>query len=90
MSILRHLTAWFRRPRLDDELRDELEQHVDWKTESLMAEGVPEAEARRHATLEIGNVTRLREESRAIWGFPRIDSVVQDARYGLRQMRRAP
>ena len=90
MSLLRHLKAWLRRGRLDDELREELEQHVAWKTDSLVADGVPEGEARRRAAVEVGNVTRLREQSRAVWGFPSLDSVAQDPRYGLRQMRRTP
>jgi hypothetical protein len=90
MRILRHFTAWLRRARLDDELREEMAQHVAWKTQALVDEGVPVAEARRRAALAVGNLTKLREESRGIWGFPRIDSVLQDLRYGLRQMRRAP
>jgi putative ABC transport system permease protein len=88
--MFRHLKAWIRRGRLDDELRVELAQHVAWKTESLIADGVPEAEARRRAAVEVGNVTRHREESRAVWGFPSFDSVIQDARYGMRQLRRTP
>ena len=88
--MFRHLRAWVRRGRLDDELRDELAQHVEWATERLIAEGVPEDEARRRAAVATGNVTHLRERSRDIWGFPRLDSVIQDVRYGLRQMRRAP
>ena len=90
MSLLRHLKAWLRRGRLDDELREELEQHVAWKTDSLIADGVTEDEARRRAAVEVGNVTRLREQSRAVWGFPSFDSIMQDARYGLRQLRRTP
>jgi putative ABC transport system permease protein len=90
MSLLRHLKAWLRRGRLDDELREELEQHVAWKTEAFIADGLPPDEARRRATVEVGNVTRLREQSRAVWGFPSLDSVVHDARYGLRQLRRTP
>jgi predicted permease len=90
MRILRHLAAWFRRDRLDDELRRELAEHREWKTESLIAEGVPGLEARRRAAVEVGNLTRLHEESRAIWGFPAIDGAVQDARYGWRQLRRTP
>jgi predicted permease len=90
LRIFRHLRAWLRRGRLDDELRQEMAQHVDWKTQALVDEGLPEAEARRRATLAVGNVTRLREESRGIWGFPSLDSVGQDLRYGFRQMGRAP
>jgi putative ABC transport system permease protein len=90
MSILRHLKAWLRRGRLDDEMREELAQHVAWKTERLESEGIPHAEAARRARLEVGNVTRLREEARSIWGFPSLDSVMQDVRYALRQLRRTP
>jgi predicted permease len=82
--------AWLRRGRLDDELREEMAQHVAWKTQALIDEGVPAGEARRRAAIAVGNVTRLREESRGIWGFPSLDSVGQDLRYGARQMRRAP
>jgi predicted permease len=88
--MFRHLKAWLRRGRLDDELREELAQHVDWTADRLIADGVPAAEARRRAAVQVGNVTRLREQSRALWGFPSLDSIVQDSRYGLRQMRRAP
>jgi predicted permease len=90
MGMFRHLQAWFRRDRLDDELREELAQHAAWKAEALIHEGLPEAEARRRAAIEIGNVTRLREDSRAHWGFPSLDSLAQDVRYGVRQMRRSP
>lgn len=90
MRILRHVTAWLRRGRLDDELREEMAQHVAWKAQALVDEGVPEAEARRRAAVAVGSLTRLREDSRGIWGFPRLDSIAQDLRYGARQMRRAP
>ena len=89
-SLLRRLRTLRRRNRLDDELRDELAQHVRWKTESLMADGLSEADARRQASVEVGNVTKLREEARAVWGFPSAESVVQDVRYGVRQLRRTP
>ncbi|HWJ54982.1 MAG TPA: permease prefix domain 1-containing protein, partial [Vicinamibacterales bacterium] len=90
MTFWRHLLAWLRRPRLDDEMREELAQHVTWKTEQLVNDGVPIAEARRQAALALGNVTRHREDSRATWGFPRLDSIAQDVRYGLRRIVHAP
>ena len=84
--MLRHLKAWLRRGRLDDELREELAQHVAWKTESLIADGVPEAEARRRAARRPSATSRGCARSRArVWGFPSIDS----DRPG-RPLRRAP
>ena len=85
-NLFRRIVATLRRSRLDDELREELAQHVAWKTEGLVAGGMPEDEARRRAAIEMGNVTRLREQSRAVWGFPSLDSVAQDVDYALRQI----
>ena len=90
MRVLRHLWAALRRGRLDDEMREELAQHRAWKAEELEAGGLAPDEARRTAAAAVGNVTRLREESRAVWGFPTLDGVVQDLRYGVRQIARAP
>ncbi len=88
--FMRHVVAWLRRGRLDAELRDELAQHVAWKTQTLIDEGMPEDEARRRAALAVGNVTRLKEDARDMWGFPAIDSVAQDLQYGARLLRRSP
>jgi predicted permease len=90
MRVIRHLIASFRRSRLDDEMREELAQHAERKARQLAAEGLQPEEAHRQAVLAIGNATRLREDSRDIWGFPALDSVVQDVRYGLRQIVRSP
>ena len=88
--LVRRIAAWLRRSRLDDELRDELAQHVNWRADALAADGLAPDEARRRAAVEVGNLTRLREEARTMWGFPSIDSIAQDVRYGARQVRRAP
>ncbi|HEY7056077.1 MAG TPA: ABC transporter permease [Vicinamibacterales bacterium] len=90
MHFLRHLVAALRRRRLDDQLREEMTGHLAWKTRAFVDEGVPEDEARRRAALAVGNVTRLREDARAMWGFPTLDSIAQDLRYGGRVLRRSP
>jgi len=90
MRVIRHLAAWLRRGRLDDEMREELAQHAAWTAERLRSEGVPAIEARRRAAIAVGNSVRLREDARALWGFPTLDSLAQDIRYGLRQIARAP
>ena len=43
---------------------------------------------RRQARLRLGNVTRIEEETRAMGIIEWLDSALQDARYGLRQLRR--
>lgn len=68
---LRHLRAALRRSRLDDDLREEMAQHAEWRAQALVDEGLPAEEARRRAAIAIGNVTRLREDARDMWGFRR-------------------
>ena len=68
MMFLRHLLAWIRRPRLDDEMREELEQHVALEDRAADAEGLPTDEARRQAALAVGKIAQAR---------PRLDDLAQ-------------
>ena len=69
MKILRHLLMRLRRDRLDDELREEMAEHVELRTAELVEQGLPPAEARAAALRRFGNPTLIREESRTMWGF---------------------
>ncbi|MGH9408067.1 MAG: ADOP family duplicated permease [Vicinamibacterales bacterium] len=90
MKLFRHLVAWLRRDRLDDDLREELAQHHEWTADRLMSDGVPPDEARRRASVQIGNSLRLREQSRGIWGFAGLETIAQDIRYGVRLLLKSP
>jgi predicted permease len=89
LRFLRRVRALVWRTRLDRDLREELAQHVEWKAQSYIASGVCDAEARRRAAVDVGNITRLREDARAMWGFPTADSLLQDLVYGARLLRRS-
>ena len=94
MTALRRLLARIgaasRRNRLDAELREEIDQHIELRRQQLIESGVPPADALATARRQFGNVTRVREDTRAMWSFPALDTVVQDLRYGARMMRRSP
>jgi predicted permease len=70
--------------QLDDELRFDIEQRV---AEKICA-GMSEAAARRAVRLEFGGLEQIKEECRDARGF--FDTLLQDVRYALRGMRRAP
>ena len=89
-EIWNRLAFWSRRERLDRELAAELEAHVDLLTRDFEQEGMSPADARAAARRRLGNVSGLREGSRDYWGFPAIETVLQDVRYALRGLRRAP
>jgi hypothetical protein len=52
--------------------------------------GVAPEEARYAARRRFGNEIVLREESRDMWGWNSVETLIQDVRYGLRRLRRSP
>jgi predicted permease len=74
----------------DDELRREIETHLELEAEDRVADGMSDAEARYAARRAFGSVTRIQEDVRAIWTRRWIDEIVQDGRYTLRALRKAP
>lgn len=90
LELSRHVRAGVRRGRLDDQLRDEIDAHIALRRERLITEGIPPHEALARARRQFGNVTLVREESRAMWSFPALDTIVRDLAYALRMMRSAP
>lgn len=65
-----------------EEIQEELQFHLHME----MADGRDQREAR----LRLGGLTRIKEETRAVGIVEWLDSVLQDARYGLRQLRKTP
>ena len=82
--------ALVRRRELDRDLEDELQFHLAMREQKLREEGVAAGEAPYAARRQFGNVTRLKESSRELWGFRWLETFAQDLRYGLRQLRRNP
>ncbi|HTV56655.1 MAG TPA: ABC transporter permease [Terriglobia bacterium] len=78
------------RRQLDKEFQQELDAHLEMLTEENTRRGLPPQEARRAARLRLGGTTQLRETGRELWGLPWLETLVQDVRYGLRQLRRNP
>ena len=78
---------WLReRRRKEEELRDELQFHLDEEAEDGRAAGLTEADARRAAHRDLGNVTLLQEEVRAAWSWTALEQFAQDLRYAFRTM----
>jgi len=81
----------FSRRQLHDELAEELHEHIEEKTEQLMRlENLPRAEARRAALRAFGNPTLLEEQSREVWQWPRLESVLTDLKFAFRRLRKSP
>jgi predicted permease len=76
--------------RLDDDLQEELADHLARRAESLRREGVSKEEACRMAAVQFGNATQVRERSREIRLASVIETTFQDIRYAARGMRKSP
>ncbi len=89
-EVWHRVTFWSRRDRLDRELATELQAHIELLARDFEQEGMSPVEAHAAARRRMGNVSGLREGSRDYWGFPAVEMVLQDVRYALRGLRRAP
>jgi putative ABC transport system permease protein len=89
-EFLRRFSFFLQRDRLDRDLEEEMRDHLRRKTEKNIAAGLSPSEAFSEAQRQLGNFTRQQEESRLIRGFPLLDSIFQDLRYGLRGLRNSP
>ncbi len=90
MRWLRRLRARLKYRRYDAELREEIEVHRAMTEADLRSRGASADEARAAASRALGNVTLAREDARAVWLAPWLDSLWQDSRYALRSLRKSP
>lgn len=88
MSILRKLSALFRKQRLDGELDAELASHVQLAIDENLGLGMTPAEARRQALVRLGGIEQSKEEHRDARGLPVVETMLQDLRYAVRSLRR--
>jgi predicted permease len=81
---------FWRRQRPQSDFSEELQAHLTLEIDRLREEGMSEEQASAMARRNLGNITKAQErfyESRRwVW----LDSLWQDLRYGLRQLRRNP
>jgi putative ABC transport system permease protein len=78
------------RRRREDELDEEIRAHLSMAAQERTEQGESEKQARAAATREFGNVALVKEVTRDMWGFVWLETLMQDLRYGLRQLRRNP
>ena len=82
--------TWFKqiinRQRIFGDLSEEIQQHLEEKTEALMADGMSREEAEFAAKREFGNVIRIEERGREAWMWPLAERLGADTRFALRQL----
>jgi macrolide transport system ATP-binding/permease protein len=78
------------RARTDAEVREEIDAHLRMAIEERVARGESRADAEASARREFGNAGHVQEVAREMSGSLWLERLAQDARFGLRMLRRSP
>lgn len=89
-SWFSRLAALFHRENSDRDLAAELESHLQLHIDDNLRAGMSPDEARRQALIKLGGVEQVKESYRDRRSLPWFDSLMQDARFGLRMLRKNP
>ncbi len=74
----------------DSEIDEELRSHMQHRADDLERSGLNHVEAERRARIEFGGQERFKEECRETLGGNFIDTLLRDARFALRMLRKSP
>ncbi len=86
-SLIRNL--FFRR-RVERDLDAEMSAFLDQLADEKVRAGLSADQARREARLALGGAEQVKEQVRTARAGALVEQFVQDLRFGLRQLRRAP
>jgi predicted permease len=80
----------WRRKRILDDLDRDIREHLELEVQDNIDRGMAPDAARYAALRKFGNVTRVKEDTRAVWSFVWLEQWLQDFRLALRSLRRNP
>ncbi len=88
--FLARIRALLMRNRLDRDLDDEIEAHLELLTMEYRQSGMNPEEAARAARLRLGGIEQTKEEVRDVHRIPWAANFLRDAAEGMRKWRRQP
>jgi putative ABC transport system permease protein len=80
----------FRKNRLERELDEDIEEHLQMATEDNLRRGMSPREAAEAARRAFGGVEQMKEEFRDQRGIPVLETLSREARIAFRSLRKAP
>ncbi|HVH71851.1 MAG TPA: ABC transporter permease, partial [Candidatus Dormibacteraeota bacterium] len=89
-TIRLRLRSLFHRNRVEQELDEELQYHLERKTEEFLAQGMTQDDARRAALRAMDGLELRKEQCRDARGVNFLETLFQDVRFGLRVLRKSP
>ena len=89
-SIFTRLRALVGRKQFDADMSEELRSHIELRTQANIDTGMNPEEARFAALRQFGWTESIQEECRDQRGVRWLEDLVQDIRFGARQLRKNP
>lgn len=84
------LRAFFLRRRMDEELQEELQFHIEMQARKNRQREPDPAAAKRQARLQFGSVVRATEECREQRGISSIETLLKDLQFAFRMLHKSP
>src|SRR5436853_5000550 len=89
-TIPLRLRSLFRWTRADQELDEELRDHLDRKTEEYVGQVMTREEAHRRARIDLGGIEQTKEKCRDARRVNWIQDFVQDLDFAVRMLHKSP
>ncbi len=90
MSWTKRIRSFFRQEQAERELNEELQHHIELKTQENIEAGMSAEEARYAALRAFGGIEQKKEQCRDADRLRWLEDLIHDLRYGLRQLRHNP
>jgi predicted permease len=81
---------WWQIRKRDADVERELQSDLELEEEEQREHGVPPGESRFAALRSFGNPTLISEQTRAVWGWNALESLLRDLRISTRTLFRSP
>jgi predicted permease len=89
-NVLLGIRSLFRRPQLEADLDDELQDYIEHQTKRYIDSGLSPETARTAALRDVSGIQKVKEQCRDVWTFTALETFERDVSFGLRQLRRNP
>ncbi|HZR65750.1 MAG TPA: ABC transporter permease [Terriglobales bacterium] len=89
-SLYLRFRSFLHPTQVDEEMKEELRDHLQQLIEENIGKGMSAEEARRSAIISMGGLSQIEQQCRDARGVPIFADFFQDLRYGFRQLLRSP